>query len=124
MQCLQLSFVSEPWDVPAGCTEDLDRTLQSPKQLKTDTIPWPALHINIDTVSVVLVLEKKDLLMFEIAQMTIIALKALYFLVAKAKVSPFPYFTVHRQKKSYCQRKASLLLQLAYRISAKVIFSE
>lgn len=58
VQCLQLSFVSEPWDVPAGHTEDLDRTLRSPKPLQPDTIPWPALHINIDTVSVVLVLER------------------------------------------------------------------
>ncbi|XP_017308669.1 band 4.1-like protein 4B isoform X1 [Ictalurus punctatus] len=55
--CLTLTK-PKPWDVPAGHTEDLDRTLRSPKPLQPDTIPWPALHINIDTPEEKLLSEK------------------------------------------------------------------
>ncbi|XP_026780277.2 band 4.1-like protein 4B isoform X1 [Pangasianodon hypophthalmus] len=55
--CLTLTK-PKPWDVPAGHTENLDRTLRSPKQLQPDTIPWPTLHINIDTAEEKLLSEK------------------------------------------------------------------
>lgn len=79
VQPLQLSFVSEPREVPAGHTEDLDRSLQSPNRLQTDAIPWPALHINIDTVSEVLVLKRKRSIMFVTVWMAIVALKHFSF---------------------------------------------
>ncbi|KAK2815093.1 hypothetical protein Q7C36_023359 [Tachysurus vachellii] len=55
--CLTLTK-PKPWDVPAAHTEDVDRSLRSPKQFQPDTIPWPTLHINIDTAEEKLLSEK------------------------------------------------------------------
>lgn len=99
VQCWQLSFVSEPLDVPVVHTEDLDRPLRSPKQLQPDTIPWPTLHINIDTVSVVLVLDRKRAgHIWDCPNDIIIVLKALFnsqFL--KSSIFPMLLYTGRRE---------------------------
>ncbi|XP_035381742.1 band 4.1-like protein 4B isoform X1 [Electrophorus electricus] len=52
--CLTLAK-PKPWVIPVGHTEEPDRALRSPNQLRNlnpmepDSNPWPALHINIDT---------------------------------------------------------------------------
>ncbi|XP_022535395.2 band 4.1-like protein 4B isoform X2 [Astyanax mexicanus] len=48
--CLSLPK-PKPWVISAGHPEEYDRPLPSPNHLDLESTPWPALHINIDTVS-------------------------------------------------------------------------
>lgn len=111
VQCLQLSFVSEPWDVPAGHTEDFDRTLRSPKRLQPDTISWPTLHINIDTVSVVLVLERKiSDNIWDCPNGIIIALKTIFNSQCLKQMSPiFPILLYTGRRKALVREKPAFI---------------